>query len=235
MRKLIGPGLMLLLGAAAPAGAQAPSYQTNSYAEWWAHVTSSGYALTTYGFEEDEGGDAPWVWNPLTGGVATRTGGEYMGPDSDKSAYYPIHGESSIRYRTAAGDAQLLFTLTGGPASIFGIYVRDIDSDEKHQFHFYRENVFVAALDFPPVNAGDDGKHIQFMGATFADGGFDEVRTVYNCVGCAETVTGSIGYDDVSLGVWTTSAVPEPSTIILLGTGLLAIASIHRRRRDASS
>ncbi|MBU0702202.1 PEP-CTERM sorting domain-containing protein [bacterium] len=114
-------------------------------------------------------------------------------------------------------------SITGMPSftTMVGAYARDVDTQPVPFVAYDAAGVQLGQAFFPVVGNGG----ISFAGLTF--GGAAIARVEINAAGVDSIGIDNLRFEPVGTPVGT--VVPEPSTIILLGTGLLGMVRMRRR------
>ena len=118
---------------------------------------------------------------------------------------------------------------TNTPAAVsgFGAVFTDVDNGDDSRIEFFNaQNVSLGRFFVPAFNNG-----LSFLGATFADPIFRvRVTSGSTPLGPADNLDGGdvVALDDFIYGE--PQPIPEPATLLLLGTGMAAL--VARRRRQ---
>lgn len=191
-------------------GQDADGSLTNANAAF-ADLVAAASPLTTEDFESLAAG--PYTVANLPGVVVSAPGinGSFDVFDGPIAGAFPISGSGHIGNRHETNE--ILFTFDQ-PINAFGIFATDLDG----------ESVTVRF---------DNGALQQFLipnvGSNGSDAFFGYVDTSSSTTAVSVSDSGLfVTYDDVSFRV-----IPEPSTALLLGGGLLALA-VGRKRRTGS-
>jgi PEP-CTERM motif len=120
-------------------------------------------------------------------------------------------------YLVDGGTATFTFTT---PIDAFGMYITGLQTDLVPQETITFSDSSTETIDTPTATGGGGA----FMG--FTDIGASIVSVSYNAT------DDIVSLDDVQYGhVAAVSAVPEPSSLLLLGTGLLVLGTVVMRKR----
>ena len=230
--------LALLAGMAAPAAAQTTYYGQNDAGTANAAITTahSGFlgALAGVGTESFES-LAVGVQSPISlafpgAGTATLTGSgqiRSVGTADD----FPVSGSRFYQVTTGSGTE---FTINfANPIAAFGFYGTDLgDSGSNLVLRFTRSIGSTFDVQVPyDVNA--PGGDLRSGNLLFF--GYIDTANPFTSVQFRSTGSGDVfGFDDMTIGTAqqvNQGVVPEPSTYVLMATGLGVLASVARRRR----
>ena len=139
---------------------------------------------------------------------------------------YPISGDNILRQNTVLnGSFDIEFSTSLVAFGMFGIDVGDSSGELNITLHFTAGGLQNVAV---PHNISDSSNAaVLYFGAISSDNPFDRV-TISN-IGA---MTEAFGYDDMTVAV---NVVPEPSTFLLLGTGILGLAFYGWRKRKQAA
>jgi hypothetical protein len=96
-------------------------------------------------------------------------------------------------------------------------------------FNNYGQSIVELTLDHPPLEFTDTQNSVSFIGGNYLLGGDDNGYGDYNWNSKSDCGNNYDGYS-LSIDPPTTSPVPEPSSLALMSSGLLAAAGAVRRR-----
>ena len=228
----------LLAGAAAPAAAQAVYYGQNNAGIVNPAIISARAnflgALTGVGTESFEsiavGASAPISLGFPGAGTATLTGsGQVFGGPS--SGAFATSGSRYFQIETSTGgDFTINFTSSIAAFGFFGTDLGDAGSNLILRFTRAVGGTFDVQV---PYNVNAPGGGLPNGNLLYF--GYIDTANPLTSVQFRSTGSGDVfGFDDMTIGTAqqvSTGVVPEPSTYLLMATGLAALAGIARRRR----
>ncbi|QDT12888.1 PEP-CTERM motif protein [Planctomycetes bacterium K23_9] len=211
---------LLLMAAGNVCSAAVITYTDRTAFE--ADATTAGILLTTEGFSADPG--TPFTISNANGGAEfTLANGGYsvIGEDLSDS----VSGGGTARVR-----------LTGSPTGDLVAIGYDFRGSA-----FNSDGLFAGLMD---VNGSTHGVSVpahqdRFVGMIF-DGG-DTINTIASLEATGEWVAGApfgavgIGFDNLTIGTLSTTAVPEPSSLAILALGAGGLAMFRRKRKPAQA
>jgi hypothetical protein len=143
---------------------------------------------------------------------------------------YPISGSNYW----SSSDFSITF---GTPVAAFGFFGTDI-GDVGGQLSITLDGAIDFVLDVPHTITGNTGGNVLYFGVIDTDNPFTSITFA------SSTGADSFGFDDMTIGSLAqvvtrppqppAPEIPEPSTWLLVGTGLVGFAAYRRRRKSES-
>jgi hypothetical protein len=123
-------------------------------------------------------------------------------------------------------------TTTPATTSAFGSIFSDVDLANTTSIEFFDENGTSLGLFYAPAAAGNET--FSFLGVVFTDERVARARLTSGNAALAAGVTEAGGVDLVAMDDFLyaePAAVPEPATLMLTGSALVAVYALRRRRQ----
>jgi hypothetical protein len=171
-------------------------------------------------------------------GTASLTGGGSVltqGPGTEGNGRFPVSGLKFYEATSAAGGGTTFSIAFLNPVAAFGFYGIDIGefgSQLSLLFTLVGGGTQTWSLPYVATNGQNTLRDGSLLYAGFIN------TTGFTSVAFLGTNSSDVfGFDDMTVGsiqqVQPPSVVPEPSTVLLMSVGLVAVAALMRRRRRA--
>lgn len=182
--------------------------------------------LSGVGTEDFEGFTSGTV-NPTldfgVAGTATLGGDGYVASGANSVGRFPVSGN---QYWETGGTFSIAFSTA---ISAFGFYATDIGDFNGQVVLEYANGTFSDSINIGNTLNSPNGSLLYF--------GFyeDAIANAFTSINFTNTNVGTdyFGFDDMTIGTYEQviiDPVPEPSTILLLGAGLLGLVGYNRKR-----